>query len=197
MRTIEQKIYSFSDLQENEELKQKVLDKFRYSERNEVFGVDDMQESFKQIKKHVFEPLKEIDEEISGARLVAWINNNLSWRWEDANRISKHEGGRFKNSYFAYKYDKCLKYRVSNVFKTNNLENCPFTGVCYDFNFLEPIIKFLKNPSSKVSNLDLVDDIPSVNDVYNIDLEWIQSDEYILEHLESNDYEFDEFGNII
>lgn len=195
-KTLEIKIYSFADLQANEDLKQRAIDKYRQSDMCQVHWASEMKDAHNQAWKQVYTPLGEIFEEISGVRLYKWIQNNISWRWTNKNRISKHENGSFKNSYFAYKYDKCLKYRVSKVFETNNLENCPFTGVCYDFDFLQPVIDFLKNPSSNISNHDLARNCPTVKSVYDRELEYIESDEAILIEFESNQYEFNEDGSI-
>ncbi len=60
-----------------------------------------------------------------------------------------------------------------------------------------PVIEFLDKPKSNVSNMDLVKSMPSLEDIYQKEMEYMTSDEYIIQELESRDYEFDENGNII
>ena len=195
MRTeiIEKTYYNYADLLINSELKRKAID--RYLNNYDDCWSSERQDSYKKIIKSVYEPLKEVDE-LKGIRLYKWIQNNLSWLWIDKNRISKHTDGKNKNSYFWYKYN-CIKYRVSKVFITNNLENCPFTGVCYDFDFLEPIIDFLKKPNKNTTAQDLCDSMPSLNDIAQRDYDYYTSDECILETFQANGYEFDENGKIV
>ncbi len=212
MRTIEKTVYNWSDLllPENSEIKEKAIENYRYSDLNEDFWANERLNSYEQTKKYIYDQVEDIQEEISGGRLVAWIQNNLSDYWTENNRIGKpketyygvvtnrrfKDGFYFSNSHYEYKYD-CVKYRVSKIFKANNLKNCPFTGVCYDYDFLMPVIEFLDKPKSNVSNMDLVKSMPSLEDIYQKEMEYMTSDEYIIQELESRDYEFDENGNII
>lgn len=194
MKTITKELYEYQDLIKPEN--SKILDKIVLNWVHEDFWQSERIKSYEDVKKYVYDSLNDIHEEISGGRLVTWINNNLSVYWTDTNRISKHEDGKFKNSHFAYKYDKCLKFRVSKVFKTNNLENCPFTGVCYDFDFLKPIIDFMKKPNPNTTNLDLVRWQPDYSEISERDYEYQTSKEYILETIQANDYTFNEYGKI-
>jgi len=190
MKTIEIKLYKFAEL--SEEAKQTAINNYRYQDNDDFWGPDRLA-SYKAAEK-IYKDLRHIQEEIKGARLVAWIQNNLSHLWTDTNRISKHADGKIKNSYFQYKYDNPVKVRLSKVFKTNNLDNCPLTGVCYDFDFLQPIIDFLRNPDKHTTNLDL--EIPSYEEIAEKDFDWMDSDEYISETIEANKYEFTEDGEI-
>lgn len=194
MKIITKELYEYQDLIKPEN--SKILGKIVSNWELEDFWYSERLKSFEEVKKYVYDSLYDIQEEISGGRLVAWIQNNLSIYWTDANRISKHEDGKIKNSYFAYKYDKCLKFRVSKVFKTNNLENCPFTGVCYDFDFLKPIIEFMKKPKKDTTNLDLVTWMPDYSEILERDYEYQTSEECILETIQANDYTFNESGEI-
>lgn len=190
MRTEQIKIYQFAEL--SEKAKQTAINNYRYQDNDDFWGPDRLA-SYEAAEK-IYKDLRHIQEEIKGARLVAWIQNNLSHFWTDTNRISKHADGKIKNSYFQYKYDNPVKVRLSKVFKTNNLDNCPLTGVCYDFDFLQPIIDFLRNPDKHTTNLDL--EIPSYEEIAEKDFEWMNTDEYISETIEANEYEFTEDGEI-
>jgi len=133
--------------------------------------------------------------QLSGARLYKWLINNYSKNWIDRNYISKHKDGSFKNSYFQYKYD-CVKYRKSRISVTNNLENCPLTGVCYDMDIMQPVIDFLKKPDNSTFE-DLINGIESaISKTFNNVDKWINSDEFIKDELEANDYQFTEDGKI-
>jgi hypothetical protein len=205
MKTIEIQLYKFDEL--SSEAKENAIQNYRNKGFDDFWG-DERIESYNKAKA-IYDELAGIEEEIAGARLVAWIENNLSHHWTKTNRIGKHDlknsgvvtkrrfkdGFYFSNSDYEYKYD-CIRYRTSNVFKTNNIDNCPLTGVCYDYDFLEPIIKFMKNPKSNVTNLDLVDDMPSYEFIADRDFEYQNSDEYIIEAIEANEYDFTEDGEI-
>lgn len=206
MKTIELNLYSFNEL--SEEAKEKAIENWLSGAGNEDFYYDERIKSYNKAME-IYNQLESIENEISGARLVAYIENNFSHLWRNTNRISKHlikypelvtkkrikNGCYFENSDYQYKYN-CLKFRVSRIFETNNIDNCPLTGVCYDVDFMEPIINFMKNPSSKTTNIDLWEDMPSYESIYNRDMEDINSDEYVSEHLEANNYEFTEDGKI-
>lgn len=183
MKTIEITLYKFDELTKNA---QDVAIEIWRNEGVEDVWASERIESWK-IAGSFYKQLHEIQEEISGARLYTWIQNNLAVYWTERNFISKHLDGTFKNSYFQYKYD-CLKYRKSKIFSTNTLENCPLTGVCYDFDFLKPIIDFIKTPSAYTSNTDLK--LPDYNEITEKEMDYQNSDEAIKETIESNDYDF-------
>lgn len=192
MKTIELKLYSFNEL--SDEAKEKAISEWLSGGGSYDFYYSERIASYRKAME-IYNQLKSIENEISGSRLVAYIENNFSNLWRNKNRISKHKDGKFKNCYYSYKYD-CLKFRVSRIFETNNIDNCPLTGVCYDIDFMEPIINFMKNPSSKITNIDLCEDMPSYESIYDMDIEYMSSYEYVSEHFEANDYEFTEDGKI-
>ena len=188
MRTIKIKVFTFDEL--NEEAKENARNWWRN------FGLDDVwfeerKASYYDAKK-LYDELECIEGEIFGSRLYAWIENNLSHNWTEQCVFSKHKDGSFRSNWWSHKYD-CVKSRTSRIKRVNNLEGCPLTGVCYDYNFIKPIIEFMKSPSSSVSNLDL--SIPSYESVAEEDFEWMNSDEYIDDAIEANEYEFTEDGN--
>jgi len=190
MRTIETNIFNFSEL--SEEAKQTAINQHREYLQSEDFWGKERQESY-EAAELIYKELHNIDEEISGGRLVAWIQNNLSNNWTKRNYISKHTDGTVKNSDWQFKYD-CTKKKLSRVFTTNNLENCPLTGVCYDYDFLKPIIDFLKKPSASVTNMDLT--IPDYDIIRQNDMDGMD-DNYVTEAIEANGYEFTENGELI
>lgn len=188
MRTEEIKIYKFDEL--SDEAKERAREWYR--EGMDDFWMHERQESYQQAEE-IYDALHSIEEEISGARLYAWIENNLSHIWDKSCYYSKHIDGSIKKDWWSYKYD-CIKKRRSRIKVVNNIEGCPLTGVTYDYDFLLPIIEFMKKPDSSTTNLDL--ELPSYRDVAERDWEYMTSDEAVDETLEINDYEFTEDGNI-
>jgi len=190
MRTIEIKIYQFDEL--SEQAKQKAISDHRQYLQDEDHWRGERLASYRAAEK-IYEQLHDIEKPLSGGRLVAWIQNNLSHHWENLNFISKHTDGTIKNSDWQYKHE-CTKKKLSRVFRTNNIENCPLTGVCYDYDFLKPIIDFLKKPDSRTDNTDL--ELPSYESVYERDFEGMD-DHYIKDEIRANSYEFTEEGELL
>ena len=189
MRTETVTIYKFSEL--SEKAKQSAISEHRQYLQAEDFWGSERLASYRAAEK-IYNELRNIEGVISGGRLVAWIQNNLSHHWESVNYISKHTDGTIKNSSWHYKYN-CTKKKLSRVFRTNNLENCPLTGVCYDYDFLSPIIDFMRKPSASVCNTGLV--LPEYETVWERDMDGLD-DVTIIESIEANCYEFNEDGTI-
>lgn len=188
MRTETIKIYKFSEL--SEKAKERAIREHREFMQREDFWGKERLESYREAEK-LYEQMHNIEGTISGGRLVAWIQNNLSYIWTNKNYISKHTDGSIKNSYFEHQYG-CTKKKISHVFSTNNIENCPLTGVCYDYDFLQPIIDFMRKPSAKIDNTDL--QIPDYEKVYERDMNF--SDQDVIDEIEANEYEYNEDGTI-
>lgn len=188
MRTETISIYQFSEL--SDEAKETAISEHReFLQREDFWGAERLA-SYRAAEK-LYEDLHNIEETISGGRLVAWIQNNLSHYWERKNYISKHEDGKIVNSDWKHKHGSTKK-KLSRVFSTNNLENCPLTGVCYDYDFLLPIIEFMRKPSSRIDNTDLT--IPDYEKIAERDIDF--DDDYVIENIEANNYEFNEDGTI-
>lgn len=199
MRTLEVKLYKFSEL--SKEAKQNAIENYRNEGVEDVWWSERVA-SFDKAKK-IYESIEYASDNgntygntIKGARLYTWIMNNLSDQWLDTKCISKGADGKFSISEYEYKYNGSTKKRRSKIFKQNNLENCFLTGVCYDTDFMQPIIDFLKNPSEDINNEDLAENIPSYEKIAERDEEYYNSDEYIEEELENRELEYTEDGKI-
>jgi len=95
------------------------------------------------------------------------------------------------NHYLTYisKYDKETKNTLDG--------DCPFTGVCYDECFLDPIRKFMKEPDNS-SFSDLMESaVHSVLVCAEEEYDYMQSKEYFIEEAEVNEYTFLENGKQI
>jgi hypothetical protein len=211
MRTKTINIYSFDEL--SEEAKEKAIEDYR-SNGFDYFWGDDNENTLKEFEDifpisvgrweygyHNFINFEmTCDDEISelkGIRLLKYLYNNyesILFQGEFKNTIEnriKHprikskklSNGKWFNSYH------------SAIFKSNC---CVLTGYCLDDNILEPIYQFLKNPKDNINFEDLMKDcLESWIQACRNDYEYQQSNEYISEHLEANEYEFDEEGNRI
>lgn len=118
--------------------------------------------------------------ELSGIRLMKYIINNhydVLYTAKTYGKYEKRENGNYRYS----RYSRIQKKETS----------CPFTGYCMDDDLLYPIREFLKNPLSSVTFKDLMKNcinawVKSAND----DCNGQESDEYIIENIRLNEYEF-------
>ena len=115
-------------------------------------------------------------ESMDGLRLRTWLINNWLPLWE-------------KGKYLGWKagphYSKC-QTEIS----------CPFTGVCSDHDLIDPVIAFIKSPDDS-SLTDVINAcMDSFVSGYNTDMEHQDSDEYITDTIEANEYEFYSDGTL-
>lgn len=135
--------------------------------------------------------MHEIDgDDIKGKHLWRWLMQNV---WDDINpRKAYHtkEWDREKSDY--------VKKRTSRIL-SQSWENCPLTGMCYDYDILEPIAKYLSKPYSDNYTLeDLVNDcLDSFFSSWQKEIEYYNSYEGVKEYLtEYDDNEYFENGKV-
>ena len=104
--------------------------------------------------------------ELHSVRLWKYINNNYSTYFNN----------------FTKKQDQVLN------------GNCPFTGVCWDENALDPMRDFMKKPDSLNYRELMSDCIDELISALHRDSEYRDSDEAIREDCICNDYYFDDQG---
>jgi hypothetical protein len=200
-------IYSFSELEE--EAQKVAIDEYRCSElRGDNFYTEqEINNCYIEIAEKVFNPLaelyndieKDIDyrgHELKGIRLYTWIQNNLSYLWTSPAyyTYSNVTNDIIKRDYKA-PTDKITK--KSNIKTKNNIDNCPITGICWDYTFLSNIIEFLKNPTEDTTLQMLLEDRTQLQDVLDNESENYNSDEYIIEELNNiDDVEFFSNGEV-
>ena len=194
MKTKTINIYSFNKL--SKEAKENALNKYREN-NNEVFWQREILESLEglfnecdrvSLKNYSLgeyqswikiEFTNEETEKLSGKRAFAWIENNLL--------------SNIRISYFGNKRKELRQY--GSYYYANKIKPCPFTGYCADEDFIDSLIKDIKegcNLKTAFKGLALV-----YQKLINSEIEYQNSEEYITEHFEANEYEFDEEGNII
>ena len=202
MRTITNtfNVYSFEEL--SEEAKEKAIDNFRYDgsylswQDETVNSIEKISKamnciaecySYDGIKYYVSFTSNEYEdiEALKGKRAYAYIVNNYLMP---------------NKSYKTYWKDRCIYAdgrknwkRKSNLFY--NWDNCPFTGYYMDCCFIEAWKKWEKNFNKNSTVEDFIELVANnLAEDWTKDNEYQQTDEYIIEMIEINDYEFLEDG---
>lgn len=206
-RTIRTKVYQFSEL--SEQAKQKSINQYRNSEQYNQHYYDEIIDSVKAVcelfnlktgREWTDIRTSHIDDnilELKGVRLYKYIVNNY---WSNLykrkflgsigdNRVIKH---RMSKTNF---YDMSKGARVSSsnfIYSNVRFDNsCTLTGVCYDNDILQPIYDFLKRPDLSTTFEDLMQEIESaISKTFDNTEEWLNSDEFIKDEIEANEYEF-------
>ena len=201
MREITQYIYKFDEL--SAKVKTKVLDRFRDKVDATYIcnEVGDTRYTFKDMVKG-FEP----NEDIKGLRLRTYILNNFyneifkpkyysvnfsRDRPIKHNRIDSHYSKPAKHYWFSY-YSGC------------QVEcSCPLTGTTWDFDVLKPMLDLIECKPENRKTLDVLDWDTLIKDCYaSLDkaredqVEYLMSDEALMEDIQNGDYEFYENGDI-
>lgn len=205
MRTVRTKIYKFNEL--SEKVKQEVIEKWR----NKI----DYDPSFEEIEESVKAVIElfnlktgrtwddirtsHINDsilELKGVRLYKYLISNY---YDDLFK-PKYIGSKdrdIRGKQFIFEVNKNREGNAytliySKLFKDNC---CPLTGVCYDMDILQPVYDFLKKPNENTTFDDLIRDIEgAITKCYRNNEDWINSDEYITEEIEANEYEFTQDG---
>lgn len=191
MKTETINLYRYSEL--SDEAKERALDDWR-AHNYEINWQDELFDSLKTLIERSGFKLSDyslglersyirldMPDEIAvmeGPRAMAWIENNLLSNL----RISPAQ---YKAKGYA-KYGKA--YRVGCI------KPCPFTGVCYDEDFLDSLLAnirqgyCLKDCYNWLAN--------KYQELLDAEYEYQTSEEYIAETFEANDYHFTEDGTL-
>jgi len=211
MKTIRTKVYQFSELTES--AKQKAIEWYRNSNDDGYLYADEIIESVKEVcelfhlktgrewsdirTSHIDDNIMEL----KGIRLYKYIVNNY---WSSLfkrkflgsigdNKVIKH---RMSKTHF-YDMSKGARVNSSNFIYSNiRFDNCcTLTGVCYDMDILQPVYDFLEKPNTSTTFEDLMNEIESaISKTFQQNEDWVNSDEYITEQIESNEYDFTQDG---
>jgi len=212
MKTVRVKVYQFSEL--SEQAKENAICQYRNSERYNQHYFDEVIESVKAVcelfnlktgrewtdirTSHIEDNILEL----KGVRLYKYIVNNY---WSSLykrkflgsigdNRVIKH---RMSKTNF-YDMSKGARVNSSNFIYSNiQFDNCcTLTGVCYDNDILQPIYDFLKRPNLSTTFEDLIQEIESaISRTFDNTETWLNSDEFIRDEIEANEYEFKADGS--
>lgn len=182
-------VYQFSEL--SQKTQQKVLDKFR--ETSDSYWIySEAQQTVKEFERHFPTDsngkkswlecnVNANDEilELMGLRLRTYLINNFG-------HILFKPKTRYKNN----------KKRVSKIFTETC---CNLAGICYDDDMLKPIYHFICGFKYRDYNFEelMKECYQNLKTALEKEEEYMYSDEYIIENIECNGYEFMECGTII
>lgn len=146
-------------------------------------------------------------EKLSGPRAIAWLENNLlcgirvqyvplltvklemekqSAYYEKVRGLSRKERDNVPKNYS----EAAIK---RHYYKPGTIAECPFTGVCYDMDLLDALIKNVRD------GMDLKSAFEDLADVAAKLLEsaedYQRTEEYFLDTAAANDYEYDKDGD--
>lgn len=206
MRTIRAKVYKFNEL--SNEGKEKAIERYRNKD-NYDGNFDEIEESVKKVVElfnlktgrndirtgHIDDSILEL----KGVRLYKYIVNNY-WSELFTPTYIKSVDRELRCKQFICEVNKDYKGNpytmLFSKIKTDN--SCVLTGVCYDNDILQPVYDFLKMPDKTTTFADLISDIEgAITKTYSNEEEWINSDEYIQEQIEANEYEFTADGRMV
>ena len=209
MKTIKIQIYSFDELPE--EAKQTAIENQQEANQEHTWFMEEAGETLKRFCKIFDIDYSNIDfletgrnqyklnhseevRELTGVRLLKFIWNNYKkdiYKGKYYSLWSKTE--------LSYKHHEngfpVLKHRYSKIMI--EADNCPLTGVCYDFSILDPMLKFLAQPTTSMNFEELLDEcIGSLCEAVQREFEYNTSEEGAREFLNGQDYEFTADGKI-
>ena len=120
-------------------------------------------------------------------RLARYIWNNY------AEHIQKGKYYSTPGKYIDGKY--FYKHRYSKA--TFEMDNCPLTGFCADYDILQPVVDCLEYKRFYIDVDDLLKDcLTAFFNTWDAEIEYQNSFEYFAEMAEINDYDFLENGDI-
>jgi len=208
MKTIEIKIYSFNEL--TEEAKQTALSEYRENTHDDFYS-QEVTESVKKVLElfnlktgNYYSDIRtgHIDDNIlnlSGVRLCKYLVNNYFADLFKPEYIKTIDGRKKWGKLYICKYFTGKSGEHTQIYskwkKYNN--SCTLTGACYDNDILNPIYDFLNKPEKTTTFEDLLQDIGNaISKTYKDVEEWVNSEEFIIDMIENNDYQFTEYGKL-
>ena len=186
MKTTKINLYTFEEL--NQDAQQAVIDR----ERNETYGFSFLgcenaaNEIYDTIKAFadVFGVSFDIKDD-HGTNFISFTVDHI----EDEEATGKYLL-RFINSHYneilspAYYYHNGKSRHSKIIFKYGN---CPFTGLCWDCDILQPIVDWYQKPDFKKSIHDIIDEcFCAVLNAKEREDEYCHSDEYISDMIIAN-----------
>jgi hypothetical protein len=209
MKTIELKIYSFEEL--DQQAQQNAIDHARENQYHDFI----YEEAYNTVKKfnEIFNTLegsnswldhctRYIDDNIlnlTGNRLRTYILNNYEYaiykrkflgssKNEECN-LRPHRMKKFNKNHKGNTY--CFYF--SNIQETTD---CTLTGMCYDHSILNPIYDFIRKPRNISFKQLLNECFDNLKTDIEEEIYYKNSDECIKEEIIENEYEFYKNGKI-
>lgn len=205
MKTIEIKLYSFDEL--SEDAKENAINNYRNTDYDNFYA-DELIDSVKAFlelfnidtyRSYSDFKLCNVDAnilELQGIRLYKWIMNNYYSDLFKPKYIKSIDNEIYSRALICKVKTNYKGIKYTQIYSKVNVSNdCILTGVCYDDNILKPIYDFLSKPDKNTTYEDLMKDVENaVAKAYQDIEDWINSDEYIIENIQSNNYEFTKDG---
>jgi hypothetical protein len=206
MKTVTLNIYKFSEL--SEDAKKKAIEWYRSCEDYQPY-YGEVEDSVKKVIElfnlktgNYYSDIRtgHIEDNIlqlSGARLYKYLINNYFTDLFKPEYIKTIDGRKKWGKLYICKYFTGMNGDRTHIYsKWKKWDNsCTLTGVCYDNDILDPIYEFLKKPTEKTTFQDLMEEIGwSIAKTYDNVEKWVNSEEYITETIEANEYDFHEDG---
>lgn len=202
-------VYSFDEL--SAEAKKKAIETIRNSNNNNggnQFYFDEIILSVKEVaelfnlkfgRKYTDIRTGHIDDnilELSGIRLYKYLMNNYYislFKPAYIKTIDKHV---FYKQFICKRAEGYEKKPYTQIYsRIRTTSDCTLTGVCYDNDILHPIYDFLKKPCANTTFEDLIKDIENaIQKAFDDCEEWTNSDEFIIDQITANNYEFEQDG---
>jgi hypothetical protein len=142
--------------------------------------------------------------DLTGQRLRTYLLNNFSSafyerKYRGHSKNDHRSTERPKDHRMVTKIRKDHKGNYYRVFRSNfEVESCcPFTGVCYDEDLLQPLKEFIKQPDARTFDDLMTEAGESLRISLESEDEYRNSDEAVKETIEANAYEFTEDGELI
>lgn len=207
MKTIEVKIYSFDELTETAQ--QNAINHFReiqdfsFEFEEIISSIKKLMDVFDLRGGDTYANLKywHIDDvilQLSGVRLYKYILNNYGFALFKPKYLKCIDKA-VNYRQFICKQHKDHKGEIYTLLysKYKKSDSCVLTGVCYDDDILKPVYDFLKNPCKYTTFEDLIQDIENaISKTFQDAEEWLNSEEYIIDMIKANNYEFTENGKL-
>jgi hypothetical protein len=209
MKTLELTLYEFSEL--SHEAQQIAIANLDLTDDME-FSCDNALETIKAFQRLFPIEFIEIDytygkaygkyvgeenhRNLSGIRLLKLLENNYlhyirKGKYRSTNTTTKHPCVKVTT----YKNGNTFSAFYSRIFF--EYDNCPLTGMCYDYDILKPILDFRKSPTDSITFEELLQDcLTSIAKSLEREYDYLNSDEAKIEHLIEADMQFLECGKV-
>lgn len=205
MKTIEIEIYSFEELSETAQ--QRAIQDYLSNERD-YFWANENTKSIEaffdlfpiRLKNSRWDDIRweftesENIENLSGIRLLKYLLNNYGYKLFKPKYIKSLSGERIKHN--RLKRNSYSNGNVSNFYYSAIQKDtcCVFTGYCADDAILQPVYDFIKKPDN-TSFIELMENCITAFEKYlQREEEYFNSEEFAIEEIIANEYEFEESG---
>jgi hypothetical protein len=203
MQTVTIELFKFDEL--SAEAQQVAIDNYRYSGNHcgdvgevinsakaavELFNLETGNEYSAVRHSHIDDCILEL----KGIRAYKYLLNNYGHKLFKPLFLKSIDGHKFYTQVICKRYDFTKYGNGLSTFiysKNRVTDSCVLTGVCYDDDILQPVYDFLAKPCKYTTIQDIFEQLGEAIEKAFADYEdWVNSDEYISDFLEGNEYDF-------